>query len=369
MGWVNDLLRNVGIISSAAINNAKNYTGSIPNMVDYLQTRDNYNTDFTNTEAYRNLQNSLNGANAAAKPIDLSGIIADYNRNNQANIDTLNKTLSDTINTLKTSNEQSRNDLLTSLKRFQESNAESMRMQQQDFNASRASLEDESFMKQRNTMANASSRGLGGSGLQQLAQLQNRLAAGKDISSLAQKNQNAQDALRKALTQQTEDTDTKVANLETNLRNAIINAQNQTAAKVNESNTATTNLINNLIYNEQVRQRNAAAQASSAKANLNNLVAQMAQGINLLEGTEKSFKNKLQNEFESYLGQKGKLGVSSLSLKDRSELKSNLKSLYNDYLDNLNNNIVEAGIDKNNANIARSNLEKIYNNLMYEFYL
>ena len=225
MGWTDNILNKTKATVKNAINNANTYTGSIPNMVDYLQPRDSYNTDFTNTEAYRSLQNSLSGYNAAAKPIDLSGIIADYNRNNQATINTLNKTLSDTINTLKTSNEQSRNDLLTSLKRFQESNAENMRMQQQDFNASRASLEDESFMNQRNSLANAASRGLGGSGLQQLAQLQNRLAAGKNISSLAQKNQTAQDALRRALTQQTEDTDTKVANLETNLRNAIINAE------------------------------------------------------------------------------------------------------------------------------------------------
>ena len=327
-----------------------------------VQPNKEYNTDFSTSDTYKTLQNALSGANAAARPIDLSGIIADYNRNNQANIDTLNKTLSDTINTLKTSSEQTRNDLLTSLKRFQESNAENMRIQQQDFNASRASLEDESFMNQRNSLANAASRGLGGSGLQQLAQLQNRLAAGKNISSLAQKNQNAQDALRRALTQQTEDTDTKVNNLETNLRNAIIEAQNKTAAEVNKSNTNTTNLINNLIYNEQVRQRNAAAQAANAKASLVNLVNSMNQGVNMLKGTEQTFDRVLQDKVNDYLYDKDKKDITELSTKQLNDLSNQLSKLYTEYTTQVGKDIAsEYNLDKSYTDTALSNLRNIYN--------
>ena len=349
--------------------------GTVKTFKNVSEPLKEYNTNFTNSNAYKSLQNSLSSASAAAKPIDLSGIIADYNRNNQANIDTLNKTLSDTINTLKTSNEQSRNDLLTSLKRFQESNAENMRMQQQDFNASRASLEDESFMKQRNAMSNASSRGLGGSGLQQLAQLQNRLAAGKDISSLAQKNQNAQDALRKALTQQTEDTNTKVSNLETNLKNAIIQAQNETASKVNAANTNTTNLINNLIYNEQVRQRNAQAQAASAKASLNNLIAQMNAGVSTLQGAQSSFDNALNSTVKAYLSSKGKESVDKLSKKQLNELSNNLSALYDSYvtkvggdLENYGNVAATYGLDKSYTDTALANLQNIYNKYRVDQY-
>lgn len=327
-----------------------------------------YNTDFTNSNAYKTLSNAYGSASSAANPIDLSGIIADYKRNNQANIDTLNKTLSDTINTLKTSNEQSRNDLLTSLKRFQETNAENMRTQQQDFNASRATLEDESFMNQRNAAANAAARGLGGSGLQQLAQLQNRIAAGKNVSTLAQKNQSAQDALRKALAQETEDTNTKVSNLNKNLEQAIINAQNQTAAKINESNANTTNLINNLIYNEQVRQRNAAAQAASSKAGLDSLLSSMKQGVATLQGAERSFESELSNTINSYLASKKKSSVSKLSSRQKQELSNSLNSLYNAYttriggdLENYGNVAAKYGLDNSYTDTALSNLRQIYN--------
>lgn len=331
-----------------------------------------YNTDFTNTDAYRTLQNSLSSYNAAANPIDLSGIIADYNRNNQATINTYNKTLNDTINTLKTSNQQSRNDLLTSLKRFQESNAENMRMQQQDFNASRASLEDEAFMNQRNSLANAAARGLGGSGLQQLAQLQNRIAAGKNVSTLAQKNQTAQDALRKSLTQKQEDYDTNISKLEANLANAITQAQNDTASKINAANTANTNLINNLIYNEQVRQRNAQAQASSARANLNSLLANMKEGVTRLQGAENAFKNKMESTVNQYLQSKDKSSVTQLSSKQKKELLNSLgkdgadslNSIYNNYLSAVSDGDLAAsyGLDNSYTNTATSNLKTIYNN-------
>ena len=327
-----------------------------------------YNTDFTNSTNYKNLQNAINSYNSAAKPIDLTSIINDYNKNNQATIDTLNKTLGDTINTLNTKNNQTRNDLLTSLKRFQESNAESMRTQQQDFNASRASLEDEAFMNQRNAMANASSRGLGGSGLQQLAQLQNRIAAGKNVSALAQKNQNAQDALRKALTQEEEDYKTKVTNLEENLANAIIEAQNKTAQQINAANTNNTNLINNLKYNEQVRQRNAQAQASSAQASLKNLLNNMQEGVTTLQGAQKSFEQELKSTINKYLTTNKKSDVSKLGKDTKSKLSNELDEIYKNYITRVGGDLktygnVAAGygLDNSYTDTAVSNLKTIYN--------
>ena len=238
-----------------------------------------------------------------------------------------------------------------------------MRTQQQDFNASRASLEDESFMNQRNTLANTASRGLGGSGLQQLAQLQNRLAAGKNINTLAQKNQNVQDALRKAMTQQQQDYDTKVSNLEKNLANAITQAQNETAAKINAANTNNTNLINNLIYNEQVRQQQAAAQASSAKASLNNLLSSMREGVTRLQGTETALDVALEQAKSSYLADKKKSDVSKLSSKQQKELESNLNTIYNNYLSAISDGDLAAsyGLDNSYTNTAISNLKNIYN--------
>ena len=302
-----------------------------------------YNTNFSSIieNQLAGAKAALNAANAGTNAIDLSGIIEDYRRNNQSTINTLNKALADNINTLRTSSEQSRNDLLTSLKRFQESNAESMKMQQQDYDAARAALEDETFMNQRNSIASTASRGLGGSGLQQLAQLQNRLAAGKNVSTLSQKNQTIQDSLRKALANQEQDTNTQLANLTANLENAIIKEQNQTAAKVNEANTSTTNLINNLIYNEQVRQAEARERAANAAANLNAqraaLQNQYSSGVNALKGLEKNLEFNLKN----------------------SSSKSDAKAALNKALNNLFTN--DFGLDSSYTDLANERLNNLYN--------
>lgn len=287
------------------------------------------------------LRRAAGGVGGGTSAIDLSGIIADYQRNNQEAVNILNKTLSDTINTLKTSNEQSRNDLLTSLKRFQEANAESMRTQQQDYNSARSTLEDESFMNQRGTVANAAARGLGGSGLQQLAQLQNRLAAGKNVSALAQKNQTAQDALRRALAQEQEDYDTKVSNLNKNLEQAIINAQNQTAAKINEANSATTNIINELIYNEQVRQANARASASNAAANLEAQIAALQGDYNSNISNLKAFENSVEQQLKSASSKKEAQAI----------LNNSLNSLFT----------TDFGLGSNYTDLANQRLNNLYN--------
>jgi len=325
--------------SSSNTNNNPALTGSA--IASYLPDYSTLNYNNMIENQLSGYKDALNAAQSGTRAIDLSGIIADYNRNNQATIDTYNKALENTINTLNAKNQQSRNDLLTSLKRFQESNAESMKIQQQDYNSARATLEDESFMNQRNSVANAAARGLGGSGLQQLAQLQNRLAAGKNVNTLALKNQNAQDSLRKALKQEQEDYDTKVSNLETNLANAIIQAQDETAAKINAANTNNTNLINNLIYNEQVRQANARSQANNAA----NALAQA--------------RADLQNRYNS--------GVNSLkSLERQLELdlkntksKSAAKQLLNDALYDVYANYYDLGSDY--TDLAAQRLNRLYN--------
>ena len=342
-----------GLLPNKSSNSDSN---SLLNNSTYYTSSNSYNPSQQNSilgNDYKNLDNSAmqgqidalrraaGGVGGGTSAIDLSGIIADYQRNNQEAVNILNKTLSDTINTLKTSNEQSRNDLLTSLKRFQEANAENMRVQQQDYNSARSTLEDESFMNQRGTVANAAARGLGGSGLQQLAQLQNRLAAGKNVSALAQKNQTAQDALRRALAQEQEDYDTKVSNLNKNLEQAIINAQNQTAAKINEANSATTNIINELIYNEQVRQANARASASNAAANIEAQIAALQGDYDSKIGNLRALENDVERQLKNASSKEDakkilNKSLSSLFTKDYG-LGSDYIDLANQRLNNLYN--------------------------------
>lgn len=342
---INDLKAEAKKQSLSPVNSQTYYTSSSSYNPSQQSSRlGNEYSNLANSEMQGQidaLRRAAGGVGGGTSAIDLSGIIADYQRNNQEAVNILNKTLSDTINTLKTSNEQSRNDLLTSLKRFQEANAESMRTQQQDYNSARSTLEDESFMNQRGTVANAAARGLGGSGLQQLAQLQNRLAAGKNVSALAQKNQTAQDALRRALAQEQEDYDTKVSNLNKNLEQAIINAQNQTAAKINEANSATTNIINELIYNEQVRQANARASASNAAANLEAQIAALQGDYDSRIGSLKSFENSVEQQLKNASSKKEAKQILNDSLASLFQtdygLSSSYKDLANQRLNNLYN--------------------------------
>lgn len=121
--------------------------------------------------------------------------------------------------------------LRRSLERYQADNKRFVENQKRSYLADQASLEDARFQADRQTRIDAASRGLGGSGLQQLAQLQNLISQGNDISKLALENQGVMDDLRTDLANYTEDNeaqlrqaqqtrDTSLANLLTTLNYA-----------------------------------------------------------------------------------------------------------------------------------------------------
>ena len=92
--------------------------------------------------------------------------------------------------------------LLKSLQRFQEQNAADVKSQRQDFLTNQSALETARAEADRQLRIDAARRGLGGSGLQQLAQLQTLLSQGQEVSKLANANQESMDTLRKAPTQE-----------------------------------------------------------------------------------------------------------------------------------------------------------------------
>ena len=114
-----------------------------------------------------------------------------------------------------------RNDLLTSLKRFQEQNAKDVQNQQRSFLSNQASLESARAQADRQNRIASSARGLGGSGLQQLAQLQNLMAQGQDVSDLATDNNQKMETLRQALQQMQSDTDNKLSSALSTYNNAL----------------------------------------------------------------------------------------------------------------------------------------------------
>lgn len=135
----------------------------------------------------------------ATPSLDISGLLAAY----QAQADADKATAKQTYDT-------TRNDLLTSLKRFQEQNAKDVQNQQRSFLSNQAALESALSQADRQNRISNSARGLSGSGLQQLSQLQNLMAQGQDISDLATDNSQKMDTLRKALQEYETDTDTKL---------------------------------------------------------------------------------------------------------------------------------------------------------------
>ena len=150
------------------------------------------------------------GGGYSAPTLDISGLLRAYQA--QADSDKASaKQLYDTT----------RSDLLTSLKRFQDQNAKDVENQQRAFLSNQAALESARAQADRQNRIASSARGLGGSGLQQLAQLQNLMTQGQDISDLATDNSQKMNTLREALQQMQTDTDTKLNTALTTYNNAL----------------------------------------------------------------------------------------------------------------------------------------------------
>lgn len=178
----------------------------------------------TNTESvadilranYPTLSGGGAGGSSSSSYVDPSGMI---------DITNMLKAYEDAAAANKAVAEQSyntrRNDLLTSLKRYQEQNAQDVAAQQKTYLTNQALVESAIAEADRQNRISASARGLGGSGLQQLAQLQTLLSQGQTISDMATENQETVNNLRKVLANYDEDTQTALADLEKTRENTI----------------------------------------------------------------------------------------------------------------------------------------------------
>ena len=222
--------------------------------------------------------------------LDLSDILAAYTKSAEAQKKSISdstsaqkKMLADTLaaqlKSIDTSESIQKENLLTSLKRFQEDTAAARKQQQSSFNASRADLEAQAFMADRRAAQSAAARGLGGSGLQQLAQLQNMINQSGEINQLAASNTETLNNLAQVLARQEVDTTTNINNLARELqekRETLTTEQKNTinaliaeeANKLNEIETNTTSLKEQLKYQEAVRAENARTQAEQFAAEM-----------------------------------------------------------------------------------------------------
>jgi hypothetical protein len=197
---------------------------------------------WTSQEDYINA--ALSGIAKPSGGANLSSVFSAYDQEANASKNELNSAI-----------ETKRNDLLTSIKRLREDIATSRAEKQQMFQSTRAGLEENAFMATRANRASAASRGLSGSGLEQLAQLQNMMKSNKAVSDVALKTRAEQDALTQNLTRSEQDTTTNLNNLTTEQKNAL--------ASINAS----------LASKKTTAQQNANAQAAAASNAYQNTVA------------------------------------------------------------------------------------------------
>lgn len=188
-----------------------------------------------------------------------------------------------------------RNDLLTSLKRFQEQNAKDVQNQKQGYLSEQANLESAREQANRQNRISAAARGIGGSGLQQLAQLQNLMGQSADVSQAANKNQTAMDKLATLLREYEEDNATKMQRNEderTSTLNSIASTlAAQKAQAIAENEQRYVNALNSM-----------RAQAASASASSNATNAAARQAASGIAGALTAITTNLNNELSSLKG-------------------------------------------------------------------
>lgn len=240
------------------------------------------------------------GGSGSSSSSSGGGYVAPNRIDIQPMIDAFTNAANAQKNTLQTTANQQRSDLLDSIKRFQEQTARSQEIQRDAFNASRADLEEAAFQADRANRISAAARGIGGSGLQQLSQLQTLMEQNSSISDLAKENTNVQTELAKNLANYEDKTNTAIQNLMANLANSLT----QIDADLG-------NQIANLRYTEDTRYEQARQAA-------------MENAMNRAQ-SQSSYENSVKNSYAKAL-----LDY-ELGLREKAEQEAN----YNDLVKNL----------------------------------
>lgn len=278
--------------------------------------------------------------------IDISNILKSYEQGAQTQRDIAKQT----YNT-------KREDLLTSLKRFQEQNAKDVANQQKSYLSNQASLESAIAQADRQNRISAAARGLGGSGLQQLAQLQNLLSQGQTISNMATENQGAMDKLRTLMSNMQEDTKTAEARALADYNNTLNSiASNLAANKANIEYQAREAAANRARSASSQAAAYAQANESRAKKFSQEVLASQETLQNALSKLKAAGNNKkaIANLVNPYTGQ-------AYGIKDAATIRD---YLLDTAISNARSAMYDADIGANSAisNNYINNLRALYNN-------
>lgn len=343
---------NIGYNLAKAIKNNQN-SGTNANYQPVNGSKSYYQVPQSNTaaqDAYNAYLNSLGsggggGGSITPQRVDLTDILASYEQGAAAQ----RKTIED-------SRESQRQSLLTSLKRFQDETKEARDQQRRAYNASRADLEGQAFMSNRQVAQSAAARGLGGSGLQQLAQLQNQINQSQATDKLAQSNTDVLKQLATAEQSKEEDTNTALQNLDTESANKIaaIEANNAQARA-------------NLQYQEAVRYEEARQQAEALAAQLSSSNASSANSYRLAALENAAKQEESENISRASLAAIAKKGVNEINSARKStttegKAKSEaIQSAYDNAYGSLYAALADSGLPINIADTYASQLLQAYN--------
>jgi len=246
-----------------------------------------------------------------------------------------------------------RNDLLTSLKRFQDENARNVQNQKTSYLSEQASLESAREQANRQNRISAAARGLGGSGLQQLAQLQNLIGQSDQISKSAGSNQEAMDKLATLLRDYEEDSDTKMRLNEeerANTLNSIASAlATQKATAIAQNEQAYVNAVN------AARAQAAAARASSSSSN-----SAARQAANAASGALSVLQSRLSSEIKEASQMSKSELKKAYGSSDLSKVKSAINKAYMADLADLQSSYA---LNSGTVKTAQNNINTLLNGL------
>lgn len=285
--------------------------------------------------------NVSSSSGGGAGMIDISEMLKAYEQSADSN----RKVAEQTYNTR-------RNDLITSLKRFQEQNAKDVEAQRKTYLSNQALLESAIAEADRNNRINAAARGLGGSGLQQLSQLQTLLSQGQTISDMATENQDVVNNLREVLANYEEDINTAKDDALTTYNNAI--------------STINSDLATNKANLEYQAREAAANRAQAEAATAAQIAAQNAQYDAQAKQDERMFNSQistLQKNYENEISNIDNMSASTLKdlygTKKASEAK---KTVYNNYYSSLGSILDNYGMGGTGTAQSQYNtLSSLYN--------
>ena len=268
---------------------------------------------------------SSSGGGGVANRIDMTPMINSLKEGAAAN----KKTISDRY-------AAERNRLSQQLKQYQENTATARRQAMEAFNSARADLEEDAYMNMRAAQQSAASRGLGGSGLQQLAQLSSQIESSNQTSNLSEQNTDTQNELTKALKDMEEQINTGISEANMNEKNEIAQIDANTASAIAQAQ-----------YQEEVRFQNALAEAAARNASIAaqdraaNRELQLAIGsyTGTLDSLLKSGIDKLTKTFSESAYAKG-----NYSKKNADALNKELSTIYDTYSANLSDALIQSGL-------------------------